>query len=178
MTGYGYGMNKLEVYVRPANITDASEIVEMQSALAEYYDYDMNRFGITTSTVHAIIQHESQTQYFVAHSPEERIGVMLCHRVPLSWSGTSGIYIEDLYVKPEFRGGLGVGTLLVAQACELALLAASGDEASAFVRLDTSMQDNYPTIRFYRDHLKMQGKDINFRLQGAAVMALAERARN
>ncbi len=60
-----------------------------------------------------------------------------------TWTGRHGIYLEDLYVRPEARG-TGVGRALVAELAAVAHRAGYG-------RLDWSVLDwNESAIRFYR----------------------------
>ena len=84
-----------------------------------------------------------------------------------TWTGTHGIFLEDLYVKPEFRGR-GYGTdLLVHLAKECV--------ANGYHRLKWSVLDwNRPSIDFYRS-LGAETLDewTEFRLTGDALTALA-----
>ncbi len=164
------------IHVRSAEINDADELAAMQSRLAEYCGYDMSHFGITPERVSKLIEDGDGAAYYVAESrtdtSADTAGMMLCQRIAMGWRGVSGVYIEDLYVKPAFRHGRGAGKLLVAQACRLALDYAGGDTGAAYVRLDTAAEDNEPTLRFYRG-LGMEADDLNFRLYGSLVSRLA-----
>ena len=56
---------------------------------------------------------------FVAETPEKKIiGYTTWFYTYFTWSG-KGMYIDDLYVKPEFRGS-GIGKLLMNKVIELA----------------------------------------------------------
>jgi GNAT superfamily N-acetyltransferase len=60
-----------------------------------------------------------------------------------TWRGTHGIYLEDLYVRPEHRGG-GFGRELLRTLAELCM-------ARGYSRLEWSVLDwNTPSIEFYR----------------------------
>ncbi len=80
-----------------------------------------------------------------------------------TWEGAHGIYLEDVYVRPDHRGsGLGKA-LLVA----LAEIAADG----GFARVEWSVLDwNTPSIEFYRllGAVAMDGWTV-FRLSGPAL---------
>ena len=84
-----------------------------------------------------------------------------------TWEGVHGIYLEDLYVRPDQRGsGLGKA-LLVA----LAGIAAEG----GFARVEWSVLDwNTPSIDFYRTlgAVAMDGWTV-FRLTGPALERMA-----
>jgi L-amino acid N-acyltransferase YncA len=84
-----------------------------------------------------------------------------------TWSGTHGIFLEDLFVKPEFRArGYGKALLVhLAQECV----------AKSYHRLQWSVLDwNQPSIEFYRS-LGADALDewTVFRLTGEALSKLA-----
>jgi GNAT superfamily N-acetyltransferase len=85
-----------------------------------------------------------------------------------TWTGTHGIFLEDLFVKPEFRGrGFGRSLLVhLAQECI----------AQGYHRLKWSVLDwNQPSIDFYRS-LGAESLDdwTEFRLTDVALSRLAE----
>lgn len=91
-------------YTRSALTADAAEIADMQRDLAGYCGMPRDDFAITAQHVERIIRHDNQAYYFVAQSkhqietahespeesPQRLAGMMLCHRIPLSWRGISG----------------------------------------------------------------------------------------
>jgi GNAT superfamily N-acetyltransferase len=84
--------------------------------------------------------------------------------------GKPGIYLEDLFVRPEARGR-GVGERLLAWLARTAL-------ERGCARLDWAVLDwNEPSIGFYR-RLGATAQDAwtGYRLTGAALAALAARA--
>ena len=94
------------------------------------------------------------------------VGMTICFRNYSTWTGRLGIYLEDFYVRPEWRAH-GVGR---------ALFAALADEARAngYARIDWSVLDwNETALRFYRSigaH-PMTGWSA-WRLDGDALEAL------
>nr|WP_211176922.1 GNAT family N-acetyltransferase [Pseudonocardia acidicola] len=84
-----------------------------------------------------------------------------------TWKGVHGIYLEDLYVRPEYRGH-GLGRAL------LATLAGICTERG-YARLEWSVLDwNTPSIGFYRS-IGAVGMDewTTFRLTGTPLADLA-----
>lgn len=84
-----------------------------------------------------------------------------------TWEGVHGIYLEDLYVRPEARGS-GYGKALLRN---LAAIAAE----RGYARVEWSVLNwNEPSIRFYRS-LGAQPQDewTTFRLTGAPLAAFA-----
>jgi GNAT superfamily N-acetyltransferase len=89
-----------------------------------------------------------------------------------TWTGTHGIYLEDLFVKPEFRGrGYGKALLVhLAQVCV----------AKGYHRLKWSVLDwNQPSIDFYRS-LGADSLDdwTEFRLTSESLSNLAASAKD
>ena len=87
-----------------------------------------------------------------------------------TWRGTHGIYLEDLYVTPEFRGS-GIGTALMAELARIAV-------ERGYQRFEWWVLDwNEPAINVYR---KLGAEPMDEwtvqRLSGDALRALASRA--
>lgn len=83
-----------------------------------------------------------------------------------TWEGVHGIYLEDLYVKPEARGE-GHGKALLTHLASLAV-------ERGYARVEWSVLDwNEPSIRFYRSlgAVPMDGWST-FRLTGDALQAV------
>jgi GNAT superfamily N-acetyltransferase len=85
-----------------------------------------------------------------------------------TWTGTHGIFLEDLFVKPELRGR-GYGTALLVHLARECV-------AKGYHRLKWSVLDwNQPSIDFYRS-LGAEALDdwTEFRLTGDALIELAD----
>ncbi|MGE3285138.1 MAG: N-acetyltransferase family protein [Pseudonocardia sp.] len=83
-----------------------------------------------------------------------------------TWRGVHGVYLEDLYVRPEHRGA-GLGRALLARLAEVCMERGYG-------RLEWSVLDwNAPSIAFYRSlgAVAMDGWTVH-RLDGDALAAL------
>ena len=87
-----------------------------------------------------------------------------------TWRGVHGLYLEDLYVQPAYRGA-GIGRALLAQ---LAGVCAE----RGLARLEWAVLDwNEPSIGFYRSLGAVLMDDWTvFRLDGAALDALGREA--
>jgi GNAT superfamily N-acetyltransferase len=87
-----------------------------------------------------------------------------------TWTGKPGIYLEDLFVKPEFRGH-GHGKALLVELARIAVERGCG-------RFEWSVLDwNEPSIAFYRalGARPMDGWTV-YRVSGEALIDLANRA--
>jgi GNAT superfamily N-acetyltransferase len=84
-----------------------------------------------------------------------------------TWLGRPGIYLEDLFVHPEFRG-LGIGKALLKQVAAIAL-------ENNCARLKWSVLDwNTPAIDFYRAMgAEFMDEWANVRIAGEALERLA-----
>lgn len=84
-----------------------------------------------------------------------------------TWEGVNGIYLEDLYVRPEARGS-GFGKALLQT---LAGIAAE----RGYARVEWSVLNwNEPSIEFYRSlGARPQDEWTTFRLTGASLAAFA-----
>lgn len=174
-------MTNTELFIRPADTYDAEDIVMMHQELAAYDDYQMSQFNINPDSVRRTITQEAgHERYFIA---EDELapgylaiaGMMYVSRTSMSWNGSRGVYVEDLYVKEKFRHGRGVGMRLLGEAAALALEYADGDSERAFLRLDTARNNNDDTLRFY-DRRGFEDKNTNLRLSGERLIDLSRKS--
>jgi GNAT superfamily N-acetyltransferase len=71
------------------------------------------------------------------------VGFALYFRNFSTWEGVHGLYLEDLYVMPEYRGS-GLGKALLISLAEVAV-------ERGYARLEWAVLDwNRPAIAFYR----------------------------
>jgi ribosomal protein S18 acetylase RimI-like enzyme len=80
-----------------------------------------------------------------------------------TWTGTRGLYLEDLYVRPGHRGG-GHGKALLAELGRISV-------ERGYERLEWSVLDwNTPAIDFYESiGARPQGDWIRYRLAGESL---------
>ena len=85
-----------------------------------------------------------------------------------TWLGRPGLYLEDLFVQPEFRG-LGIGKALLAQVAAIAV-------EKGCPRLQWEVLDwNTPAVEFYRAlGASFLDEWRTVRMTGDAIAALAE----
>ncbi len=140
----------------------AHEVVATQEMLAELL------FGTNTpSGTPAAYCH-------VALSPGPEggplAGIALWFLNASTWTGQHGIYLEDLYVRPAFRG-LGLGQALMGELARICV-------ERGYTRLEWWVLDwNAPAIDFYRS-LGARAMDewTVHRITGAELDGLAQRA--
>ena len=102
----------------------------------------------------------------------EPVGFALWFRNFSTWTGTHGIYLEDLYVRPHARGR-GHGKALLAALARIC-------EDRGYQRLEWSVLDwNEPSIGFYKSLGAVQQHEWQvFRLSGSPLAELASTCRS
>jgi GNAT superfamily N-acetyltransferase len=130
------------VNVRPVRPEDVPALVGLVRELADY-ERALHEVQLTEQQLHACLFGEAPALFgHVAVAGEEVVGLALWFLNFSTWRGTHGIYLEDLYVRPEHRGA-GLGREL------LRTLAAVCVERG-YSRLEWSVLDwNTPSIGFY-----------------------------
>ena len=154
--------------IRAAVPADLPVIAELIGALAEYerlsqeVDMDLDRLG------RALFGERPYAEVLIAEAgPGEAVGFALFFHSFSTFLGRPGIYLEDLFVRPEHRGG-GVGRALLKRLAEIAVERECG-------RLEWAVLDwNQPAIGFYRRLGARPNDDWTvYRLAGAALTGLA-----
>ncbi|KAJ2785136.1 acetyltransferase [Coemansia javaensis] len=110
---------------------------------------------------------EAAIAYVDRGAGEQPAGLALFFHNFSTWTGRPGLYLEDLFVRPEFRG-LGVGRMLLVQLARIARDRECG-------RMEWVVLDwNEPSIRFYLGLGAQQMKDwIIHRVSGPTLDRLA-----
>jgi GNAT superfamily N-acetyltransferase len=152
--------------IRAATVADVDALVGLIHDLAEY-ERSPGSVAIDAGQLRGALFAEHPTVFALVDDEGGRIGGMAIWFLTFStWTGGNGIYLEDLFVRPELRGQ-GTGRRLVA---ELARIAVS----EGYARIDWSVLTwNEPALGFYRS-LGAGPMDewIGYRLTGPALEAL------
>ena len=157
---------KIDERVRRARPEDIPAIVELVHALAEY-ERAPDECHLTGDQLDvALFGDNPAVSCHVAEQEGEVVGCAIWFLSFSTWRGVHGIYLEDLFVRPETRGtGLGK-----------ALLAALAQEciANGYERLEWSVLNwNTPAIDFYKSlGAAPQDEWTTYRLTDRALMDL------
>ncbi|MFC8721543.1 GNAT family N-acetyltransferase [Kitasatospora sp. NPDC057198] len=130
--------------IRTATPADVPFVHAMIRELAEY-ERALPEAKATEEQLHDALfgEHPAVFGLIAEEESGEPVGFALWFRNFSTWRGTHGIYLEDLYVRPEKRGG-GHGKALLT---ELARICAE----RGYQRLEWSVLDwNEPSIGFYK----------------------------
>ena len=161
--------------IRPATEADVKHIHAMIIELA-IYEKEPDAVLATIEDLHEVLFGNTKSQTgapaayaHVAETPEgEVFGFALWFLNYSTWLGKHGIYLEDLYVRPEFRG-FGAGKALLKTLAKICVERGYG-------RLDWWVLDwNKPSIDFY---LALGAEQMDewtvHRLTGDALLKMGE----
>jgi GNAT superfamily N-acetyltransferase len=157
--------------IREAAVADVPAILAMIRELAEYERALESAQATEAQLTEALFGPQPAAFALLAEEDGEPVGFALWFRNFSTWTGTHGVYLEDLYVRPEARGA-GHGKALLAALAEICTTRGYG-------RFEWSVLNwNEPSIGFYRS-IGAQPMDewTVFRLTGKELHALAETAR-
>lgn len=153
--------------LRPATEADLDTIIELIHALAEYErEPDAVRLDREVLRGHLFGPRPYAEVILAETDTGASAGFALFFHNFSTWEGKPGIYLEDLFVRPELRGH-GYGKAMLS---ELARLAIERDCA----RLEWAVLDwNEPSIQFYRALGAVpMGEWTTYRVTGEALREL------
>lgn len=155
--------------VRPARADDLAEIVALVRELAAY-ERAANEVRLDVAALErALFGPDPVAFCHVAALDSGLIGFALFFRTFSTWTGRAGIWLEDLYVRPQARGR-GVGRALLSSLAERAC-------AAGMARIEWAVLDwNTPAWQFYaRLGAEPMQEWTTHRLSGEALNALGTR---
>ncbi|MFJ3900038.1 GNAT family N-acetyltransferase [Streptomyces sp. NPDC090025] len=137
------GRGHAVLMIRTATPADVPVIHQLVRDLAEY-EKALDEVRATPAQLHEALFGPQPAAY--AHVAEtadgEVVGFALWFLNFSTWRGVHGIYLEDLYVRPDLRGG-GHGKALLTELARLCV-------ARGYERLEWSVLNwNAPSIAFY-----------------------------
>jgi len=132
-----------ELEIRGATQDDAPLILALIKELAEYERLSHEVVATEESLCRWLFGERPVAEVLIGNYGGEPAGFALFFHTFSTFLGRPGIYLEDLYVKPESRGA-GIGRALLVHLASLAMERGCG-------RLEWSVLDwNEPAIGFYR----------------------------
>ena len=163
--------------IRPATPADIPDMLAFIRELADYEHEpasaiathaDLLRDGFTEpKRFHALIAEWCESE----NATPQPAGLVLYFYNYSTWRGHAGIYVEDLFVRPSFRGR-GIGKALLARVAAIAV-------AEGCPRLEWAVLDwNTPAVDFYRSlGAQSMSEWTIMRLSGEQLAAVASTAR-
>jgi GNAT superfamily N-acetyltransferase len=156
------------VSIRPADRTDVALIHELIRDLAIYEELEAQCVSTVDTIEEALFSGRPSAEVLIGELDGTPVGFALFYHNYSTFLGKKGIYLEDLFVRPEDRGH-GVGKALLR-----ALAGVAKDRDCA--RMEWSVLDwNAPSIAFYTTlgAAPMKGWSV-FRMTRDSIVALAD----
>ena len=154
--------------IRPATIVDVPIILQLIRDLATYERAPSEVAATEEQLVDVLFGERPVAEVLLAFEDEMPIGFAVFFHNFSTWLGRPGLYLEDLFVKPEARGK-GYGRALLIHLAKIARDRGCGRMEWAVVNW------NGPAIQFYR---KLGAKPMDewtvFRLTTDGIAKLAQ----
>jgi GNAT superfamily N-acetyltransferase len=154
--------------IRPAEIVDVPIILQLIRDLATYERAPKAVIATEEQLVDVLFGEKPAAEVLLAFEGETAVGFAVFFHNFSTWLGRPGLYLEDLFVKPEMRGK-GFGRALLVDLAKIARDRGCG-------RMEWAVLDwNDPAIQFYH---KLGAKPMDewtvFRLTRDGIAKLAE----
>lgn len=157
-----------EVRIEPAREADAPLILRLIKALAEYERLS-DEVVATEATIRAtLFGDDPKAEAVIAYTDGGPVGFAVWFHNYSTFVGRHGLYLEDLFVLPEWRGR-GIGRALLRHLARIAVDRGCG-------RMEWAVLDwNEPAIRFYESlGARPMSEWTVFRVTGDVLRRLAE----
>ena len=161
---------KAAIAIRPATPADAPLILTFIRELAAYEKLAHEVVADEAAIAETLFGAKPCAEVVIAEIATEPVGFALFFTNYSTFLGRPGIYLEDLFVRPEARGH-GAGRALLGHLAKLAVARNCG-------RLEWAVLDwNEPAIDFYEKlGATPRSEWTTYRLTGDALRALARSA--
>lgn len=155
----------MNLVIRAAKVDDAATIRQHILDLAIYEKAEEQVLITEADIVRDGFGERPYFEVLLAEWQQQAAGFALYFHNYSTWQGRPGLYLEDLFVKPKFRGR-GIGTALLKAVAEVATERNCG-------RYQWACLDwNEPSIRFYESLGAEATREwIPFRVEGQEAIA-------
>lgn len=156
------------VQIRPATPADIPRIFEMIVELA-VYEKEPDAVKTTPEQLErALFADDAKAFALICEVDAAVAGYAICFYNFSTWLGQYGIFLEDLYITPDYRG-CGAGKAMLQHLAQKAVAENCG-------RFEWNVLDwNQPAIDFYESFgAKPQNEWVGYRLTGDALKRFAQ----
>lgn len=159
--------NKVQLEIRAAKKEDAAIILNFVTELAIFDDAQDEMEATVADIEKGLFASDSVAHGVLAYLDNQPVGFAVYFYNYSTWVGRKGLYLEDLYVCPEFRN-LGIGKAILKYLAQLAVSQNCG-------RFEwCALEWNTPAIGFYESiGAKQQEEWRVYRLTGEALQDFA-----
>ena len=134
---------RADFQIRPADVDDVPIILELIRDLATYERAPDEVVATEEQLVDVLFGERPVAEVLLAFEEESPVGFAVYFYNFSTWLGRAGLYLEDLFVKPEKRGK-GYGRALLVELAQIARNRGCG-------RMEWAVLNwNEPAIKFYR----------------------------
>ncbi|MBE5779124.1 MAG: GNAT family N-acetyltransferase [Clostridiales bacterium] len=156
------------MHIRFAEEKDIPVVLDFIRQLAEY-EHMLDQVVATEALLREWLFVRKTAEVLIAEEAEDAVGFALFFHNFSTFLGRGGIYLEDLFVRPDYRGK-GFGKALLKKLAQLAVERGCG-------RLEWSCLDwNQPSIDFY---LSMGAQPMSdwtvYRIAGQRLIEIAQK---
>lgn len=157
-----------EIKIREAAVEDSSLILNFVKELAKFERAATEVLATVEDIQRSIFSANSSVHALICSINSEPIGFAVYYYNYSTWLGKNGLFLEDIYITPKYRGK-GAGKKLLKHLAEIAVSKGCG-------RFELSVLDwNKPAIKFYESiGAKPLTEWISYRLEGKALEELAK----
>ncbi|MGO2333773.1 GNAT family N-acetyltransferase [Providencia sp.] len=157
----------MNIEIKPATLENATLILEMIIELADYEKARHEVKATVTDIENSLFGPNSKTEALMCYVDGKPAGYAVFFTSYSTWLGNNGIYLEDLYISPDFRG-TGAGKTLLKH---IAILACE----RKCQRLEWSVLDwNQPAIDFYKSiGAEPQDEWVRYRMDEKTIISFA-----
>jgi GNAT superfamily N-acetyltransferase len=157
--------NASQVAIRQAAVGDVSLLLRMIGELAEFERIPHEVSATEEIVRESLFGDNPAAEALLAECGGKPAGFVIHFKNYSTFVGRAGLYIEDLYVRPEYRG-FGVGKALFMRCAEIA-------RARNLGRVEWAVLEWNPAREFY-EHFGAQAMDgwVLYRLSGDALRSL------
>jgi len=155
------------IEIRQATVEDSALILRFVTELATYEKAEHEVVATEPDIRDSLFGPDSTTHAVICNINNEPVGFAVYFFNYSTWLGKHGLYLEDLYVSPEYRSA-GAGKALLKHLAKIALSKNCG-------RFEWSVLDwNEPAIQFYKSiGAKPQDEWVGYRLAGKSLEEFA-----
>ena len=154
--------------IRPAVIDDAETILRFIIELAVFEEEPNAVINTVEDIEQRLFGVETHAKALICEENGEPIGFAIYFFNYSTWVGKYGLYLEDVYVTPDYRGS-GVGKAIMKHLAQLAINKDCGRFEWVVLHWNQKAIDFYHSIG--AEH---QSQWLNYRLSGDALTQFAE----
>jgi GNAT superfamily N-acetyltransferase len=157
-----------KIVIRMARAEDSALIHRFITDLAIYEKAEEEVVASVADIRNSLFADKSTTSAVICQIYDQAVGFAVYFFNYSTWLGKHGLYLEDLYVSPQFRGS-GAGKALLKHLAKIAVANNCG-------RFEWNVLDwNEPAIQFYKSiGARPQEEWVAYRLTGKALQELAD----